>query len=67
MTKASIEQVVLYYGIALKRLGNELCGQCPFHTQAGQLWVRPQKGEVQCVACGAEHDVLGFIQAMEGV
>lgn len=64
---ADLVQVVAQY-VDLKRAGREFVGLCPFHTEkTPSFHVVPNKGFVTCFGCGAHHDVIGFVQAVEGV
>jgi putative DNA primase/helicase len=54
--------------IALKKRGAEYVALCPFHDdKSPSLWVSPAKQFCHCFACDASHDVISFIQEMEGI
>ena len=67
LPEALIVRVVASY-VPLQQRGAEYVGRCPLcASDALALAVRPQKGRIQCSRCGADHDALGFIRAMEGI
>jgi putative DNA primase/helicase len=54
--------------IALKKRGAEYVALCPFHDdKSPSLWVSPAKQFCHCFACDASHDVISFVQEMEGI
>jgi DNA primase catalytic core len=65
--RTDIVSVVGSY-VALKKRGAEFVGLCPFHADKNpSFWVSPAKGFCHCFACGANKDVIEFIQDMEGL
>lgn len=53
--------------VALKKRGAELVGLCPFHADKNpSFWVSPAKQFCHCFACGAHHDVISFLQEIDG-
>jgi hypothetical protein len=60
-----LAEVVAYYGIALRQRGAEFLGRCPLCGCDPSLAVKPAAGTVRCSGCGARHDAVGFIQAVE--
>ncbi len=64
---ADIVSVVQAY-VPLKKRGAEYVGLCPFHGEkTPSFWVIPSKQFCHCFGCGANHDVISFIQEIEGV
>lgn len=54
--------------VALKKRGAEYVGLCPFHSEkTPSFWVIPAKQFCHCFGCGANHDVVSFIQEIEGL
>lgn len=54
--------------VALKKKGIEYVGLCPFHSDTNPSFtVSPQKQFCHCFSCDAHHDVISFIQAIEGL
>jgi putative DNA primase/helicase len=54
--------------VALKKKGAEYVGLCPFHADNNpSFWVSPAKQFCHCFSCDAHHDVISFVQAMEGL
>jgi putative DNA primase/helicase len=54
--------------VALKKKGHEYVGLCPFHADKNpSFWVSPVKQFCHCFACDANHDVISFIQEIEGL
>lgn len=63
----SIADVVQQY-VALRRVGRNLVGLCPFHAErTGSFNVREETGRYKCFGCGAAGDVFKFVQEMEHV
>jgi putative DNA primase/helicase len=53
--------------VQLKKRGREYVGCCVAHNDSDpSMWVVPQKGLVHCFVCDFSHDVIGFVQHMEG-
>lgn len=67
--KARVDIVeVVASRVALVRRGREYVGRCPFHDERSPSFtVVPSKGYVHCFGCGAHYDVIGFLQAIDGV
>src|SRR5579871_6112184 len=63
----SMERLLDYYGIKLRRRGEELRGRCPIHQgqSTDTLHVNLQKNAFHCFSCGAKGNVLDFAAAME--
>lgn len=54
--------------VALKRVGKEFVGLCPFHNDhRASLTVSPSKRIFKCFSCGAGGDALRFVQMFERV
>lgn len=65
--KTDIVSVVSAY-VKLAKRGSEYIGLCPFHAdKRPSFWVIPAKSFCHCFACGANHDVISFVQEIEGV
>ena len=63
----SISDVVQQY-IALRRVGRNWVGLCPFHAErSGSFNVREETGRYKCFGCGAAGDVFTFVQEIEHV
>jgi DNA primase len=63
----SIHDVVVQY-IALKRVGRNWVGLCPFHGEKSPSFnVREEMGRYRCFGCGAAGDAFTFVQQMEHV
>jgi DNA primase catalytic core len=57
-----IVEVVGEY-VALRRIGAQFSGRCPFHSDASpSFFVHPGKGVYRCFACTASGDVFTFVQ-----
>lgn len=55
-------------GVKLQRAGRELKGCCPFHPdRSPSFTVYADDRRFQCFGCGAEGDVLDFVQLAYGV
>ena len=55
-------------GVKLQRAGRELKGCCPFHPdKSPSFTVYADDRRFQCFGCGAEGDVLDFVQRAYGV
>lgn len=64
---ADIVSVIGSY-VALKKRGAEFVGLCPFHADKNpSFWVVPAKRMAHCFSCDASHDVISFIEEVEGV
>ncbi len=65
--RTDIVSVVGAY-VALKKRGAEFVGLCPFHADKNpSFWVSPAKQFCHCFSCGANKDVIEFIQDMEAL
>ncbi|MEX0846337.1 MAG: DNA primase [Ilumatobacteraceae bacterium] len=63
----SIADVVQQY-VALKRVGRNWVGLCPFHGERSPSFnVREEMGRYRCFGCGAAGDVFTFVQEIEHV
>ena len=63
----SIVDVVQQY-VALKRVGRNWVGLCPFHAErTGSFNVREETGRYKCFGCDKGGDVFTFIQEIEHV
>jgi len=63
----SIVDVVGQY-VALKRVGRNWVGLCPFHAEkSGSFNVREETGRYKCFGCDKGGDVFTFIQEIEHV
>jgi len=64
-----IAELVMSYGIELRRIGAALVGRCPFHHDRGHpnLHVYPKSGRWICYRCDQRGDVIGFLQQMENL
>ncbi|HZX55429.1 MAG TPA: DNA primase [Ilumatobacteraceae bacterium] len=66
-SSVSISDVVQQY-IALRRVGRNWVGLCPFHAERSPSFnVREETGRYKCFGCGAAGDAFTFIQEMEHV
>lgn len=64
---SDIVAVVGHY-VQLKKQGTEYRGLCPFHSDKNpSFYVVPQKQMCHCFSCDAHHDVISFIQEIEGL
>lgn len=60
--------VVESYGIALKKVGADHVGLCPFHDDKNpSLRVTAAKGLFRCPACGATGNVIQFVAKKENI
>jgi DNA primase len=63
----SIVDVVQQY-VALRRVGRNWVGLCPFHAEkSGSFNVREETGRYKCFGCGVGGDVFTFVQEIEHV
>lgn len=63
-----IVAVVESYGLALKKVGADHVGLCPFHEdKKPSLRVTAGKGLFRCPACGAAGNVIQFVAKKEGL
>jgi DNA primase len=62
-----LSDVVQQY-VALRRVGRNWVGLCPFHAErSGSFNVRDETGRYRCFGCGAAGDVFKFVQEIEHV
>jgi hypothetical protein len=67
LARVDLFEVVSAY-VDLKRDGHEYKGCCPFHAEkTASFYVSPIKGFVHCFGCGAHHDAIGFLMAIDGI
>jgi DNA primase len=63
-----IVRVVESYGVALKKVGADHVGLCPFHEdKKPSLHVTQGKGLFHCPACGAAGNAIQFVAKKEGI
>ena len=63
----SIADVIQQY-VALKRVGRNWVGLCPFHGERSPSFnVREEMGRYRCFGCGAAGDIFTFVQEIEHV
>lgn len=63
-----IVRVVESYGIALKKVGQDHIGLCPFHEdKKPSFHVTQAKGLFRCPACGATGNAIQFVAMKEGI
>jgi len=59
---------VVQQHLALKRVGRNWVGLCPFHAErSGSFNVRDETGRYRCFGCGAAGDVFKFVQEIDHV
>ena len=66
--KRSLDLVAVMkkHGIVLKKVGKQLMGKCPFHSdKKASMSVNPEKGLWHCFGCDAGGDDLGFLSKIE--
>jgi DNA primase len=64
---ANIADVIQGY-VALRRVGRNWVGLCPFHAEkSGSFNVREETARYRCFGCQASGDVISFVQAKENV
>ena len=62
---SSIVEVVQQH-VALRRVGRNWVGLCPFHAEkSGSFNVREETGRYKCFGCSASGDVFKFVQEIE--
>jgi len=65
--RSSIVEVVSQH-VALKRVGRNHVGLCPFHAEkTPSFTVSEERGIFHCFGCGVGGDVFGFVMRIEGV
>jgi DNA primase len=63
---ASVLADVVQQYVALRRVGRNWVGLCPFHAErSGSFNVRDETGRYKCFGCGAGGDVFRFVQEIE--
>jgi len=63
---ASVIADVVQQYVALRRVGRNWVGLCPFHAErSGSFNVRDETGRYKCFGCGAGGDVFRFVQEIE--
>lgn len=63
----SIAEVIQPY-VALRRVGRNWVGLCPFHAEkTGSFNVREETGRFRCFGCGKAGDMFTFVQEVEHV
>jgi DNA primase len=67
--EVSIQQLVEYYGVTLKKKGNDLVGLCPMHEdKEPSLVITPGKNLWHCLgACQQGGSVIDWVMKIEGV
>jgi DNA primase len=66
-TALALSDVVQQY-VALRRVGRNWVGLCPFHAErSGSFNVRDETGRYKCFGCQAAGDVFTFVQEIEHV
>ena len=59
---------VIHEYVALKRVGRNWVGLCPFHAErTGSFNVRDETGRYRCFGCSASGDVFTFVQEIDNV
>ena len=67
-TRFPVSGVAAQAGVKLLRAGRELKGCCPFHPdRSPSFTIYADDRRFQCFGCGAEGDVLDFVQRAYGV
>jgi DNA primase len=52
--------------IALKKVGRQYQGLCPFHSEKSPSFsINPEKGVYFCYGCGAKGDVISFVRDLD--
>ena len=52
--------------IALKKVGRQYQGLCPFHSEKSPSFsINPDKGVYFCYGCGAKGDVISFVRDLD--
>ncbi len=63
----ALSDVIQEY-VALKRVGRNWVGLCPFHAErTGSFNVRDETGRYRCFGCGASGDVFRFVQDIDNL
>ena len=65
----NLKSLVESYGIKLRQSSaDSFIGLCPVHKEKTNSYlVHPKAGYCKCFGCGASHDALSFVQAMDGI
>src|SRR5438105_10938491 len=71
-SKLDFEQVLLRYGVEVKRKGNQHHGFCPLPNHNGKrnspsFSANLERGIFQCFGCGAKGNLLEFAAMMKNV
>jgi len=67
-SEVSVERLIEAAGIALKKAGKDLVGQCPFHEDdTASLVVTPAKNLWHCFGCGAAGGPIDWVIKKNGV
>ena len=65
--KSPVEEVIAPY-VNLKRMGRNLKGLCPFHSEKTPSFVvYPESNSYYCFGCGAGGDSINFIRQIENL
>src|SRR3954451_23798680 len=63
----ALSDVIQEY-VALKRVGRNWVGLCPFHAErTGSFNVRDETGRYRCFGCGVSGDVFRFVQDIDNL
>jgi DNA primase len=66
--EVSVERLVEASGIALKKSGKDLLGQCPFHDDGEpSLVVTPAKNLWHCFGCGIGGNPIDWVMKAQGI
>jgi len=66
--EVSVERLVEASGVALKKVGKDLAGKCPFHEDdTASLIVTPAKNLWHCFGCGAGGGPIDWVMKRQGV
>ncbi|MEQ1661864.1 MAG: CHC2 zinc finger domain-containing protein [Thiobacillus sp.] len=67
-SEVSVERLIESSGVALKKLGKDLVGCCPFHADdTASLVVTPAKNLWHCFGCGVGGGVIDWVIKKNGV
>lgn len=64
----NLKTVVEYYGVSLNKVGKEIKGCCPFHSEKTSSFKIHDKGNgayYKCFGCGAGGDIANFVKKIE--
>lgn len=66
--EVSVERLVEASGVALKKVGKDLAGKCPYHEDdTASLIVTPSKNLWHCFGCGAGGGPIDWVMKQNGV